>query len=193
MNMNKEDRIWTIPNGLSLLRFFLIIPILIALDSGRPWLAVILMLAAGATDMLDGWLARRLDQRSNIGRISDPVIDKLAVLAIVFYMIMSPKYVYPLWFFLVQLSRESLILLGGLLIIGKRKIIMESNVVGKMAALANGIVVLLFIFNFRPYNWIFLTLTLGLMVVSTFKYGLLFFSQLNRSPGGPDRKRQETE
>ena len=62
--MEKQDRIWTIPNGISLLRLLVIVPIILYLHSGKPWIALILMLAGGATDLLDGWLARRLNQRT---------------------------------------------------------------------------------------------------------------------------------
>jgi len=103
--MEKLDRIWTIPNALSILRLLVIAPIILCLHNGRPWTGVILMLAGAATDLLDGWLARRLDQISNFGRIIDPLIDKLAILAIVVYLLISPYYTYPLWFFLVQLIR----------------------------------------------------------------------------------------
>jgi CDP-diacylglycerol--glycerol-3-phosphate 3-phosphatidyltransferase len=151
------------------------------------------MLAGGATDLLDGWLARRLNQRSNIGRIMDPVIDKLAILAVVFYLIISPLYTYPLWYFLVQLIRECMILLGGLFIAGRIKKVVESRMSGKVSALANGLVVLLYIFNIRPVQTIFLVIALGLTVYSTAEYVQIFLEILKDSKNQPEPTIQDSK
>ncbi len=52
-----------------------------------PWLAFALFVAAGATDFLDGWLARRLDRVSPLGRFLDPVADKLLVAAVLVLLV----------------------------------------------------------------------------------------------------------
>ncbi|MDE0056615.1 MAG: CDP-diacylglycerol--glycerol-3-phosphate 3-phosphatidyltransferase [Defluviicoccus sp.] len=79
-----------IPNLLTLFRIALI-PVLVASfyvggDTGR-WLAFAVFVLAGATDFLDGYFARRLDQRSALGRFLDPVADKLVVAAALLMMV----------------------------------------------------------------------------------------------------------
>ena len=177
----EKNRIWTIPNALSVMRLLMIAPIIVCLHSGRTWSALVLMLAGGATDLLDGWLARKLDQRSDLGRIIDPLSDKLAILAIVIFLVLSPRYTYPLWFLGVQLTRELLVLAGGLFLIGRTQEVVESKMSGKMSAMANGIVVILFIFNISPVKTIMLILALGLTLCSTADYAQVFFSVLRQS------------
>jgi len=73
-----------IPNALTLGRI-LVIPIFIGAfylaEPTAAWITFALFAAAALTDFFDGWLARRLDQQSDIGRIFDPIADKLLVAA----------------------------------------------------------------------------------------------------------------
>jgi CDP-diacylglycerol--glycerol-3-phosphate 3-phosphatidyltransferase len=76
------DRIWTVPNVISLARLVLAI-ILFAVIEGvggeLPLAALILFVVAAATDWVDGWYARRYGQVSRLGRIFDPLVDKVIV------------------------------------------------------------------------------------------------------------------
>ena len=175
--MALKDRIWTIPNALSVLRFFLIIPILIALGKGRPWLALFFMAVGLATDSIDGYIARRFDQCSDLGRLLDPVIDKLAVLSVVLFLIVHPAYDFPLWYFIFLMVREWIVLTGGLLILRGRQIVMESNRAGKNSAFANGIAVVFHVLGFQPYGRIVLWIAFILTLYSTWSYGKQFLSK----------------
>src|SRR4029079_12633989 len=76
----ERDRIWTIPNGLSVLRL-LGVPLFLYLLLGphkNAWALVILALS-GFTDWLDGVLARKLNQMSSIGALLDPLADRLYI------------------------------------------------------------------------------------------------------------------
>jgi CDP-diacylglycerol--glycerol-3-phosphate 3-phosphatidyltransferase len=65
------------PNSLSILRMLLALPVAWALVSGRSALATALLGAALATDFLDGWLARRWSASTELGRVLDPLADKV--------------------------------------------------------------------------------------------------------------------
>lgn len=83
-SVNVSTRVWTVPNLLSMLRLAGV-PLFLWLVLGPEadvWALVVLMIS-GITDYLDGWLARRLDQRSIVGEILDPVADRLYILAAV--------------------------------------------------------------------------------------------------------------
>lgn len=67
----------TLPNALTLLRILAIPFFAIAVWYGHHWQAFILFAAAGFTDLLDGLIARALDQRSELGAVLDPAADKL--------------------------------------------------------------------------------------------------------------------
>jgi len=77
-----NDRIWTVPNILSLARL-LGIPVflwLVLVERADVW-AFVVLVVAGASDWFDGYLARRLDQQSALGEVLDPLVDRLYILA----------------------------------------------------------------------------------------------------------------
>jgi len=76
------DRIWTVPNVISLTRLVLAIILFAVIEGvagGQPLAALVLFVVAAATDWVDGWYARRFDQVSRLGRIFDPLVDKVIV------------------------------------------------------------------------------------------------------------------
>ena len=92
----RTDRVWTIPNLLSALRL-LGVPLFLWLVLGPEedgWALAVLFIA-GATDFLDGWLARKLNQMSLLGQILDPVADRLYILAVVLGLAL--RDVIPWW------------------------------------------------------------------------------------------------
>jgi len=93
-----HDRgLWTIPNLISLLRL-LAVPwfLWLLLHDDRPIAAGILLAILGATDWIDGYIARHYHQVSNVGKILDPVADRL-----LFFVGIGGILVYgavPVWF-----------------------------------------------------------------------------------------------
>ena len=126
---------WTISNLLSLLRIVLSIPFVLILLArapwSRPWAVVILVLGA-LTDRYDGIIARRYHQESEWGRILDPLADKIGMSAalIVFFLLGD----LPLWFVLVLIVRDLLILAGGIFIKVRTGKVFPSMLAGKWAA-----------------------------------------------------------
>jgi len=90
------DRIWTIPNVLSVLRLFGV-PLFLWLVLGpeADELALVVLMVSGITDYLDGYLARTLNQTSKLGQILDPVADRLYILSVVFGL--AARDIIPVW------------------------------------------------------------------------------------------------
>ncbi len=125
-------RFWTVSNGLSILRLLLAIPIVLFLEqrtAGARISAGVLCLIAAASDFLDGWLARRLNEVTTAGKILDPIADKIAVALVAAFM--TAQDLIPLWYFLAVVIRDVLILGGGLYLRGTRGTVLQSNIVGK--------------------------------------------------------------
>lgn len=104
------DRIWTVPNALSLLRL-LGVPIVVWLILGpqADTAAVVVLALAGLTDWLDGFLARHWNQRSRVGQLLDPVADRLYIIAIIASL--AIRGIIPWWLVVVLVARDVMIAL----------------------------------------------------------------------------------
>jgi cardiolipin synthase len=100
-----DDRIITIPNALSFLRL-LLVPVFLWLVLGpeKDELALLVLMASGVTDYLDGKLARDLGQVSKIGAILDPVADRLYILAVVVGL--GLRDIIPWWLAIILPLRD---------------------------------------------------------------------------------------
>ena len=104
----RENRVWTLPNLLSLIRLAGV-PVFLWLVLGPEadgW-ALGLLVLSGITDFLDGWLARRLNQTSVVGQILDPVADRLYILAVVVGLAL--RDIIPWWVALILPLRDALL------------------------------------------------------------------------------------
>jgi|TARA_B110000977_G_scaffold37786_1_gene50824 cardiolipin synthase len=99
-----------IPNFLSILRIALIYPILESILNKDFMMSLIFFAIASLTDALDGFLARKMEWRTELGTILDPVADKLLLSGTIFILWVS-EYI-PLYIFIIFLSRDVAILLG---------------------------------------------------------------------------------
>jgi cardiolipin synthase len=102
------DGLWTIPNAFTLLRLLLLPVFLYVLFGLENRAAAAWMLGGlGATDWVDGYLARRLGQVSEFGKVFDPTVDRLLFLVATTAIIIDGSI--PLWFALAVLAREVLV------------------------------------------------------------------------------------
>ncbi|WP_439497856.1 CDP-diacylglycerol--glycerol-3-phosphate 3-phosphatidyltransferase [Bosea sp. (in: a-proteobacteria)] len=105
---------WSLPNLLTYGRI-VAIPALVALlfwprDDWMRWIALAIYVAAAVTDYLDGWIARAWSQHSAIGRMLDPIADKLLVCALLLMLVADGTiYGWSLWAAIVILCREILV------------------------------------------------------------------------------------
>ncbi len=118
-----------ISNSLSISRIVLTIPVAIFLILHNYNIAVIIGIIAGITDFLDGFLARRLNQVSELGKILDPVADKVFIGIIAIVLVYTG--IMPFWFLIAILSRDILILLGGIYFRKKTNFVLTSTFEGK--------------------------------------------------------------
>ncbi|MCU1473188.1 CDP-alcohol phosphatidyltransferase family protein [Amnibacterium sp.] len=109
-----SDELLTIPNLLSLARVALIPVFLGFLITGQDVLALVVLVAGGVTDFLDGFLARRLHQVTRLGKLLDPVADRLTILSATIGL--TYRGFLPLWLLLVVLARDvGMLCLGAVL------------------------------------------------------------------------------
>ena len=111
------ENVWTVPNALSLLRL-IGVPFFFYLIVGpqADGLALVLLMAAGATDYLDGKIARRFNLQSRLGELLDPAADRLYIVATL--IALSMREITPWWLAIVLIARD--VVLAGTLPILKR-------------------------------------------------------------------------
>ncbi len=112
-----SDRIWTVPNALSTARL-LGVPLFLywVLGTHQDGRAILLLMAAGASDYFDGKIARRYGQFSRLGQLLDPAADRLYILATLLALVARDGL--PLWWALLLIGRD--IALAGLLPVLRR-------------------------------------------------------------------------
>jgi CDP-diacylglycerol--glycerol-3-phosphate 3-phosphatidyltransferase len=111
------DRVWTLPNALSVLRL-LGVPLFLWLLLGPEadgW-AVAILMVSGFTDWLDGKLARWLDQSSRLGALLDPAADRLYIVSTL--IALALREIVPMWLVAVLVGRE--LVLGITLLVLRR-------------------------------------------------------------------------
>ncbi len=100
-----SNRVWTVPNLLSLLRLAGVpVFLYLVLVSEQDGLAILLLMAAGATDYFDGVIARRFHSTSRLGQLLDPAADRLYILATLIGLVARDGL--PLWWALTLVGRD---------------------------------------------------------------------------------------
>ena len=153
--------LWNLSNILSLSRIILVVPTALAVWYDAKVIAVALFVLAALSDYLDGFFARRYNQISDLGKILDPLADKIYVAVIVLLLLIMN--VLPLWFVSIVLARDIVILVGGLYVEKKTGVVLPSNWVGKWAVGALSLTVLLIYLDAPQsvaYGGIIVTLTM---------------------------------
>ena len=103
----------SIPNLITLGRI-LLVPILVwAIASGEMWIAFVLFLAAGVSDAVDGFLAKRFHMTTELGAYLDPLADKALIVSI--YLTLGINGFIPRWLVILVVSRDILIV-GGIML-----------------------------------------------------------------------------
>lgn len=103
------DRVWTVPNMLSAARLVLAIGLFVAIERGAWEAAFWSFLVAASTDWVDGWWARRFGQVSRLGRIFDPLVDKVIVCGA--YVLLADRGTSAIlpWMAVVVIVRELIV------------------------------------------------------------------------------------
>lgn len=102
-----------IPNLITLGRILLVPVVVWAIASNAMWIAFVLFLVAGVSDGVDGFLAKRLDMRTELGAYLDPLADKALIVSI--YLTLGINGDIPRWLVILVVSRDILIV-GGIML-----------------------------------------------------------------------------
>jgi len=122
-----------VPNILTMIRMIAIVPLVILLSKWpvHRTLSLILFLAIWLTDMLDGYIARTYNQITDFGKLFDPLVDKLFQTAVAVTMAAIGRL--PIWVPCFIICRETLMIVGGYLLLRNYEMVVYSDIFGKLA------------------------------------------------------------
>lgn len=160
-----------IPNLISLSRVALT-PLLGYLlwrnDPQSTAICLLLLVVAGITDALDGYYARKLNLRSELGLILDPLADKIFAAVLVVELILFRDF--PVWLATAIIGRDVLFAIAGAVLIGKRKVPLASNLTGKYAFFSVVVLIGFSVLSFETGVRIVAGFTLVLLLLSMIFY-----------------------
>ncbi len=185
MNLKKEfeldaKHIFTVPNILSYIRIILIAPFIVFFLYEKYIAAAICLILSGLSDCVDGFLARKLNQITRLGKVLDPIADKLTLLAVGVCICIKEPLVIPA--IIVMIIKDGLMLSGATYMVNKGVIPFASEWYGKVGTLCfytsvTAIVVFELVVkvpNFWIASVIMLSVTTFIMLYSLFRYSQIF-------------------
>jgi cardiolipin synthase len=158
----------TLPNAITSLRF-LLIPVTVFSILEREFVrAAILVSASFATDVLDGFVARRWGQHSELGRIIDPVADKANNILVLTCLSWIGRF--PYWALLLFVVRELVILGSGLILILQGQRVIPSLIYGRVAGFFFILTEVVYLLNIESLHNVSLVVFVFMMTLSLIKY-----------------------
>lgn len=128
------SRIWTIPNALSMLRLALVPVFLVFIVRGDDIVALVVLVVASLTDLLDGYLARRLRQVTRLGQLLDPAADRLYIFAALIGL--AARDLVPWWIVGLIVARDVFLLVLGVVLANHGYGPLPVHQLGKVATFA---------------------------------------------------------
>lgn len=132
--------------------------------------AFIIYVAASATDALDGFIARKYKLITPLGKLLDPLADKLMLVTVLVCMYLAKRL--PLWILLLIFVKEVLQVVGSLVMYKKRDTVVQANIFGKATTVLFSIsVILLFLHDLvEPFDTYAIMFTAAFAIFSLLQY-----------------------
>ncbi len=204
MNLKKEfelnsKNIFTIPNILSYIRILLIVPfVILFLRENYLW-AAICLIVSGLSDCVDGFLARKLNQITKLGKMLDPIADKLTLLAVGVCISIAEPLVIPV--ILILIAKDILMVTGASIMLKKGVMPCASLWFGKVGTVCfytsvTAIVIFDLIMKIPHFNivsFVLLTVTAIIMIYSLFRYSQIFRTSLKQAKESDESESAENK
>ena len=168
-----------LPNLLSILRLLAIGLLIYFFTQGMRIAAFITYISASATDALDGWIARKYNLITPLGKLLDPLADKLMLITVLACMYFTD--LLPLWILAVIVIKEFVQIVGGFLLLHKTDTVVQANIFGKLTTVLFSVsVILLFWHDYvTPWDNYLMVFTVIFAVFALVQYAFKYVSVIN--------------
>jgi CDP-diacylglycerol--glycerol-3-phosphate 3-phosphatidyltransferase len=178
----EKGKVFTASNLMSLLRFvgaFYLYHVTMQHQvQWALWVTIILII----TDFADGYLARRLNQVSELGKVLDPLADKAC--AALSFLALYWEYGLPFWVVAVVIGRDVLILLGSVFLITRLPYVTPSAMPGKIAVTLLSALYLIYLLNIEPLKQPVEWLAIAMLIISSLHYAFVFYQKIRKENSG---------
>lgn len=140
------------------------------------FLSIAIFLIAGATDVLDGYIARKHNLVTRFGIVMDPLADKLMLITVL-YCLTAKNYIVS-WVFWVIILKELSMIIGGTLLLNKDMVI-PSNIFGKISTLLFYLSIFILIFS-EYLGKILIYVAVASAIVAFFNYLIIYNKNVNK-------------
>ena len=130
MTEKKKQKIWNVPNALTMVRMALIPVFWYLMMTDRLYAALAIFVAASLTDVADGFIARKFNLITDFGKLMDPLADKLMVISMMASL--AIKGIAPWAALAIILAKEATMVTGGLILL-RHKVVVYARKIGKIA------------------------------------------------------------
>jgi len=178
LRREKLKRIFTYANMLSFSRILMTIPLVMALDGSwfspdnRNYICFGIMFAIFLSDVLDGPLARWTDQVTNLGKVMDPVADKICMMVVLIFLIQDDNFGHLFFiFFLLITIRDTLLVVIGIYLVQHQEEIFESLISGKVFIFISVWMMVMYVFPTPGYiRLVMYSLSILFFIISSYYY-----------------------
>jgi len=174
--MNK-DQLFTLSNFMSFLRIFLAVPIFYYISNHENYIAIGFIILAMITDWLDGYFARKWDQITTVGKILDPLADKICTMA--GFLSLTLYQDLPVWLSIVIIGRDIIIMIASMVVIGKKNIVLSSNIPGKLTIFFITLLGVVYLLNIELLKYPLIVISAVLIFISLINYAIIFLKNFS--------------
>lgn len=167
-----------IPNAITAIRFVLIpffgyFLYMGQFDSSQYITAVIIFIAGGITDVLDGFIARKFNLITSFGKLADPIADKLMQITALVILTMQNKI--PVVVLIIVIAKEAFMGTGTILLYKQENVVVSADWYGKLATVVFHIAIIIAIFSkSETYSDIFIIIAVCATLFAFFMYSMTF-------------------
>ena len=145
-------------------------PLVYYLDKNQLPMALGIILLIIFTDLIDGWVARKVDEITHFGKLIDPVADKVCMMVVVIFLVFKIGLPMLLFFFILAI-RDIILITMGVYLMFKQDRVFASNKTGKWFVFTTSLMMLSFILNLdNIYSYGLYSISVVLFIFSTYFY-----------------------